>query len=57
MNPANNPLRDLFFETGLPEIYCLARRMERQVGTQEEKDHALHHTGNRPAGGRLPGGG
>ena len=57
MNPTNNPLRDLFFETGLPEAYCLARRMERQTEPQEEKDHALYHTGNRPAGGGLPGGG
>ena len=57
MNSANNPLRDLFFETGLPEAYCLARRMERQTEPQEEKDHALYHTGNRPAGGGLPGGG
>ena len=57
MNPTDNPLRSLFFETGMPEIYCFARQRERRARTQEEENHALTHTGNRPAGGGLPGGG
>ena len=57
MNPTDNPLRDLFFETGLPEVYCLARQRDRRTQTQEETNHALTHTGDRLAGGSLPGGG
>ena len=57
MHPTDNPLRNLFFETGMPEVYCLARQRERRARTQEEPNHALYHTGNRFAGGRLPGGG
>ena len=53
----SQPLRDLFFQTGLPEVYCLARHMARRERGQEERDHAVYNTGDRPAGGSLPGGG
>ena len=57
MNPTSNSLRDLFFRTGLPEVYCLSRQADRRERAQEETSHAVYHTGDRPAGGRLPGGG
>ncbi|MFQ9411295.1 MAG: DNA repair protein RecO C-terminal domain-containing protein [Evtepia gabavorous] len=42
----------LFLQTGLPEIYCLARRRARQEAKQAAergRDHAPDHPGNRPA--------
>ena len=46
----------LFLQTGLPEIYCLARRRARQEAKQAAergRDHAPDHPGNRPAGDQL----
>lgn len=44
-------LRDLFFQTGLPEAYSLSRRVRRR----EEKggERVPHHPGDRPAGNKL----
>ena len=47
-------LWDLFYQTGLPELYCLARRRDRQEAKQAaERDHAPDHPGDRPAGDQL----
>ena len=46
----------LFLQTGLPEIYCLARRRAQQEAKQAAergRDHAPNHPGNRPAGDQL----
>lgn len=45
-------LWDLFFQTGLPEAYCLAQRRARQEAkhTERGRDHAPEHPGDRPAG-------
>ena len=46
----------LFLQTGLPEIYCLARRRAQQEAKQAAergRDHAPDHPGNRPAGDQL----
>ena len=41
---SSEALRDLFFQTGLPEAYCLARRAQRREA--EER-------GEAPAGDQL----
>ncbi len=49
-------LWDLFYRTGLPELYCLARRRDRQEAKQAAergRDHAPDHPGDRPAGDQL----
>ena len=49
-------LRDLFFQTGLPEAYLLARAKERreQKQTRERRDdHAPNHPGDHPPGDNL----
>lgn len=46
-------LRDLFFQTGLPQAYCLAQRRARQEAQQTQergRAHAPEHPGDRPAG-------
>lgn len=48
--------RDLFFQTGLPEAYCLAQRQarqERQHRQERGRDHAPEHPGDRSAGDPL----
>lgn len=49
-------LRDLFFQTGRPELYCLARqraRREEQHTQEKGERHAPDHPGHRPAGDQL----
>ena len=46
----------LFYRTGLPELYCLARRRDRQEvsqGAERRRDHAPDHPGDHPAGDQL----
>ena len=45
-------LRDLFFQTGLPEAYVLAQRRARQERERGEA-HAAHHPGEHPPGSQL----
>ena len=54
----SQPLRDLFFQTGLPEAYVLARAVDRREQTRERReDHAAHHPGDHPPGSQLQRGG
>ncbi|MDY3013718.1 MAG: hypothetical protein SOR61_00675 [Evtepia sp.] len=49
-------LRDLFFQTGLPEAYLLARAKERreQKERRERRDnHASNYPGDRSPGDNL----
>jgi len=47
-------LRDLFFQTGLPEAYVLSCQRQRQEREQERREgHAAHHPGDRPPGSQL----
>ncbi len=47
-------LRDLFFQTGLPEAYVLFRRRQQRERTGERGEgHAAHHPGDRPPGSQL----
>lgn len=51
-------LWDLFFRTGLPEAYVLARQAQRREQARERReDHAAHHPGDRPPGSQLQRGG
>ena len=53
-------LRALFFRTGLPEAYCLAReRARREAGRPAERgDHdAVYNPGDCPAGDQVQRGG
>ena len=50
---SSEALRDLFFQTGLPEAYCLARRAQRREAEESGEARAAHHPGDRPAGDQL----
>ncbi len=46
----------LFYRTGLPELYCIARRRERQeanLAEERRRNHAPDHPGDRAAGDKL----
>ena len=51
------PLRDLFFRTGLPEAYVLAGAVRRKQAQERREDHAAHHPGDHPPGSQLQRGG
>lgn len=51
MRSESEGLRALFFQTGLPEAYCLSQRAARREKKGEGR--VPDHPGDRPAGDKL----